>query len=130
MKWKDEIVEEVRTAREAYAAQLGCWGSMERETGLRQRELCRFREDRHQPTIRRWQYVRQVSDIPTYPANLCLLCGRLEFADLRKDLGERINETIQCATRGPVRQGAPVHLEDVLRRQHGIANSDESGARR
>jgi hypothetical protein len=42
MKWKDEIVEEGRTARKAYAAQLGCWGSMERKTGLRSRELCRF----------------------------------------------------------------------------------------
>jgi hypothetical protein len=42
----------------AFGAEHGCWGSMERKTGLRQPELCRFRYPA--------SGVRQVTDKPTY----------------------------------------------------------------
>jgi multidrug efflux pump len=40
---------------------------------------------------------------PTYPANLCPLFGRAEFARYCEDFGKTVGDAVQAATRGAVR---------------------------
>ena len=42
----------------------------------------------------------------TYPANLCPLCGWVEFADFREDLGQPIGEPAEAASRRAAWQGS------------------------
>jgi hypothetical protein len=52
--------------------------------------------------------------MPTYPANLCPLSGRPEFAGLREDLGQPIGEPVEAVSRRAVRQGSAEHFDCVL----------------
>src|SRR5215469_16901361 len=54
---------------------------------------------------------RPLSGMPTYTANLCPLCGRVEFASLGEDFGKAIRKSIEAASRRAVRQGTTENLD-------------------
>jgi len=49
-----------------------------------------------------------------YPANLCPLSCRVEFAGFGKNLGQPIGELIEAMSRRAVRERATEHLDSVL----------------
>jgi len=49
-----------------------------------------------------------------YPANLCPLLGRVQFAGLGEDFGKSIGELIETMFRSAIRQRATEHLNGVL----------------
>src|ERR1700680_3624539 len=49
----------------------------------------------------------------TYPANLCPLFGRAEFAGFREHLGQPIGEPVEAVSRRAVRQGSTEHFDCV-----------------
>src|ERR1035437_2220316 len=65
---------------------------------------------------------------PTYPANLCLFSGWIEFAGFREDFGETVGEAVQAAARSAVRQVASEHLHYVLSGQQRVDYTVQAGA--
>jgi hypothetical protein len=61
-----------------------------------------------------------VGGLPTYPANLCQLFGRAEFAGRREDLGQPIGEPVEAASRRAVRQGSTEHFDCVLSKEQRV----------
>jgi hypothetical protein len=61
--------------------------------------------------------IHQFLGYLTYPANLCPLCGRMEFAGLCEDLGEPIGKAVEAVSRRAVRQGSAEHLDRMLSKE-------------
>ena len=71
-----------------------------------------------------------LSGMPTYTANLCPLCGRVEFAGLGEDFGEPIRKSIEAASRRASRQGPTKHLDGMLSEEQRVDDAVQTGARR
>ena len=65
-----------------------------------------------------------------YPANLCPLSGRPEFAGFRENLGQPIGEPVEAVSRRAVRQGSAEHFDCVLSKQQRVNNAIQAGAGR
>ena len=59
-------------------------------------------------------------DMPTYPANLCPLSRRVEFAYLRENFGESIGKAIEATFGGSVRQRSAEHFDCMLSEEQRI----------
>ena len=67
---------------------------------------------------------------PTYPANLCPLCGEAEFAGLREDFGQPVRKPFEAASRRAIRQRPSKHLHRVLGEEQGVNDTPKAGAGR
>ena len=56
----------------------------------------------------------------------CPFLGCLEFFDFRKDFGKPIDEALQRASGGGVRESTAVHLDNVLRGEQRLDKSSKS----
>ena len=70
------------------------------------------------------------SDSATYTANLCLLCGRTEFASLGEDFGEPVRKSIEAASRRAIWQGPTEHLDGMLSEEQRVDDAVQAGAGR
>ena len=61
--------------------------------------------------------------MPTYPANLCPLSERAEFAGFREDLGQPIRKAVEAVFRRSVGQGPAEHLDRVLSKEQRVNNA-------
>ena len=68
--------------------------------------------------------------MPTYPANLCPLSERAEFAGFREDLGQPIRKAVEAVSRGSVGQGPAEHLNCVLSKEQRVNNAIQAGTGR
>ena len=66
---------------------------------------------------------KHIDGLATYPANLCPLFGRAEFAGFREDLGQSIGESVEAASRRAVGQGSTEHLDCVLSEEQRVNNA-------
>ena len=64
-----------------------------------------------------------MADMPTYPANLCPLSGRVEFAGFGENLCQPIGEPVEAVSRRAVRQGSAEHLDCVLSEEQRVNNA-------
>src|SRR4051812_30202859 len=67
--------------------------------------------------------MRHFYDMATYPANLCPLSGRVEFAGLREDLGQAIGEPVEAVPRRARRQGSAEHFDCMLSKEQRVNNA-------
>ena len=63
------------------------------------------------------------NDIATYPANLCPLFGRAEFAGFREDLGQPIGEPVEAVSRRALRHRSTEHFDCVLSKEQRVHNA-------
>ena len=71
-----------------------------------------------------------LSGMPTYTANLCPLCGRVEFAGLGEDFGEPIRKSIEAFSRRAIRQRATEHLDGMLSEEQSVNDAVQTSAGR
>jgi hypothetical protein len=59
----------------------------------------------------------------TYPANLCPLSGRVEFAHFGENLGESIGKAVEAVSRRSLGQGSAEHFDCMLGKEQGVNNA-------
>jgi hypothetical protein len=74
--------------------------------------------------------TRHKSGIATYPANLCPLSERAEFAGFREYLGQPIRKAVEAVFRRSVGQGPAEHLDRVLSKEQRVNNAIQAGTER
>jgi hypothetical protein len=64
----------------------------------------------------------------TYPANLCPLFGRAEFAGFGENLGQPIRKSVEAVSRRALRHGATEHFDCVLSEEQRVNDTIQAGA--